>query len=53
MSKDTIILTSKDEISNLVGKKLTNKEWLKIEKELNDNQDLWIAVDNAISEILG
>jgi hypothetical protein len=48
---DSVILTDRDEVSDHLGRELTDEEWQEAKAILNKNKHLWQVVDEAISEL--
>jgi len=49
---DSVILTDRDEVSDHLGRELTDEEWQETRAILNKNKHLWQVVDEAISDLV-
>lgn len=52
MSQDTIVLTDKEEIEDLLGNEISDKQWEGIKQKLARNKHMWQAIDEAIGEVV-
>ena len=52
MNTGVVILTDRDEVADIVGRELTDKEWLKVQVKLNSDKRIWQVVDEAIADIV-
>ena len=49
---NSVILTDRDEVSDHLGRELTDEEWQETRAILNKNKHLWQVVDEAISDLV-
>lgn len=49
---DVVVLIDRDEVSDHVGRELTDEEWLEAKIDLAKNKHVWQVVDEAISELV-
>lgn len=50
--ENTIVLTDRDEIEDLIGEEISDDVWLDIKVQLARHKGMWQAIDEAIHEIV-
>lgn len=47
---DTVILTDRDEIQDIIGEEISDDTWLEIKVNLMRNKHMWQIIDETINE---